>query len=98
MGNLLVVDSSSLRLQYKKLQKYYGLAICQNTLPKLGPSEREREVDAAVYAMRKYIVAILRHTVRSNDLAKQYKFCPSGEGTGVKGSRIMQLLGTKTDN
>ena len=35
----------------KHLQKYYGLAIRQNTLSKANPSERE--VDVAVYTMKK---------------------------------------------
>lgn len=37
----------------KHLQKYYGLAICQNTLSKANPSERE--VDVAVHTMKKKI-------------------------------------------
>ena len=61
----------------KQLQKYYGLAICQNTLSKANPSERE--VNVAVYAMKKNIIAILHHSVKSNDPAKQHKFCPPGE-------------------
>lgn len=41
----------------KKLQKYYGLAICQNTLKKSNPTDRE--VDVAIYTMKKNIIAIL---------------------------------------
>ncbi|CAH3150898.1 unnamed protein product [Pocillopora meandrina] len=38
----------------KQLQRYYGLAIRQNTLTKANPSERE--VDIAVYAMKKILL------------------------------------------
>jgi len=41
----------------KHLQKYYGLAIRQNTLSKANPTERE--VNVAVYTMKKNIIAIL---------------------------------------
>ena len=41
----------------KKLQKYHGLAIRQNTLSKTNPTDRE--IDVAVYAMKKNIIAIL---------------------------------------
>lgn len=60
----------------KKLQKYYGLAIRQNTIGKNSPSEQE--IDAAVYQMKKNIIASLHHSVQSHDLAEQHIFCPSG--------------------
>ena len=43
----------------KQLQRYYGLAIRQNTLTKANPSERE--VDIAVYAMKKNKKNIIGH-------------------------------------
>ena len=45
----------------KQLQKYYGLAIRQNTIGTSNPTRRE--VDAAVYAMKKNIIATLNHNV-----------------------------------
>ena len=63
----------------KKLQKYYGLAIRQNTIKKANPTERE--VDVAVYAMKKNIIATLHHEVKSSDLAKQHRFCPPGKSS-----------------
>lgn len=66
----------------KRLQKYYGLAIRQNTLTKANPTERE--VDVAVYTMKKNIIAILHHSVQSQDAAKQHRFCPVGEDSWCK--------------
>lgn len=51
----------------KQLQKYYGLAICQNTI-KSNPTERE--VDVAVYGMKKNIIATLHHEVTAQDPTK----------------------------
>ena len=66
----------------KQLQKYYGLAIRQNTIKKSNPTERE--VDVAVYAMKKNIIATLHHSVKSQDPAKQHRFCPPGESSWCK--------------
>ena len=66
----------------KQLQKYYGLAIRQNTLQKANPTDRE--VDVAVYTMKKNIVAILNHCVKSSDAAKQHRFCPAGNNSWCK--------------
>ena len=77
----------------KHLQKYYGLAIRQNTLSKANPSERE--VDVAVYTMKKNIIAILHHSVKLNDPAKQHRFCPLGEKSWCKWQQD-QATGTKT--
>lgn len=66
----------------KRLQKYYGLAIRQNTLTKANLTERE--VDVAVYTMKKNIIAILHHSVQSQDAAKQHRFCPVGEDSWCK--------------
>ena len=66
----------------KQLQKYYGLAIRQNTIKKANPTERE--VDVAVYAMKKNIIGTLHHAVNSSDLAKQHRFCPPGESSCCK--------------
>ncbi|XP_028394501.1 uncharacterized protein LOC114518697 [Dendronephthya gigantea] len=69
----------------KQLQKYYGLAIRQNTIKKLNPTEREIEV--AAYKMKKNIIAILHHCVKGNDPAQsdqQHCFCPPGESSWCK--------------
>ena len=41
----------------------------------------EREVNVAVYTMKKNIIAILHHSVHSPDPAKQHRFCPVGESS-----------------
>lgn len=66
----------------KKLQKDYGLAIRQNTIRKSNPTRQEVEV--AVYAMKKSIIAILHHNVKSDDPAKQHRYCPLGESSWCK--------------
>ena len=66
----------------KKIQKYYGLAIRQNTLKK--PNPKQREVEVAVYSMKKNIIAILHHCTESRDPAKQHRFCPKGETSWCK--------------
>ena len=66
----------------KQLQKYYGLAIRQNTLTKTNPTDEE--VDIAVYAMKKNIIATLTHNVLSDDLASQHLYCPTGEDSWCK--------------
>ena len=77
----------------KQLQKYYGLAIRQNTLSKVNPCDRE--VDVAVYAMKKNIIAILNHTVKSGDAAKQHRFCAPGESSWCKWQQDL-ATGTST--
>ena len=69
------------------LMGYYiiGLAIRQNTIKKLNPTEREIEV--AAYLMKKNIIAILYHCVKGNDpaqSAQQHHFCPQGESSWCK--------------
>lgn len=66
----------------KKLQKDYGHAIRQNTIRKSNPTRREVEV--AVYVMKKNIIAILHHNVKSNDPPKQHRYCPLGESSWCK--------------
>ena len=66
----------------KRLQKYYGLAIRQNTLSKANPTERE--VNVAVYTMKKNIIAILHHCIHLPDPNKQHRFCPVGESSWCK--------------
>lgn len=61
----------------KKIQKYYGLAIRQNTVKK--PNPTQKEVDISGYTMKKNIIAILHHCIESNNLANQHRFCPPGE-------------------
>lgn len=77
----------------KQLQKYYGLAIRQNTISKANPSDRE--VDVSVYAMKKNIIAILHHSVKFEDPAKQHRFCPPGENSWCKWQQDL-ASGTKT--
>ena len=79
----------------KRLQKYYGLAIRQNTLSKANPTERE--VNVAVYTMKKNIIAILHHSVLSSDPAKQHRFCPVGESSWCKWQQDT-ATGTSTFN
>jgi len=55
----------------KKLQKYHDLKIRQNTLKK--PNPYDREVDVAIYTMKKNIIAILNHSVKGQDPAKQHR-------------------------
>jgi len=45
----------------KQIQRYYGLAIRQNTLTTANPSDRD--VNMAVYSMKKNVIAILNHSV-----------------------------------
>jgi hypothetical protein len=66
----------------KQLQKYYGLAIRQNTLSKLNPTKQE--TDIAVYKMKKNIIVILHHCVQSEDANKQHHFCPPGATSWCK--------------
>lgn len=66
----------------KHLQKYYGLAIRQNTIKKVNPTKQEVEV--ACYAMKKNVIAILHHCVKAKDLAKQHLFCPPGKSSWCK--------------
>ena len=77
----------------KKLQKDYGLAIRQNTIRKSNPTRREVEV--AVYVMKKNIIAILHHNVKSNDPAKQHRYCPLGESSWCKWQQD-EATGTST--
>ena len=60
----------------KQIQRYYGLAIRQKTLTTANPSDEE--INVIVYTMKKNIIAILNHSVKASDLAKQHRFCPSG--------------------
>ena len=77
----------------KKLQKHYGLAIRQNTIKKSNPTDRE--VDVAIYIMKKNIIAILNHSVKAQDPAKQHRFCPLGETSWCRWQQDV-TTGTKT--
>lgn len=66
----------------KQLQKYYGLAIRQNTLS--NPNPTKAEIDVAAYTMKKNIIALLNHCVTSNDPSKQHRYCPQGESSWCK--------------
>ena len=80
-------------VRIKRIQRYYGLAIRQNTLKKAHPTENE--VNVAVYTMKKNIIAILHHSIQSKDLAKQHRFCPVGESSWCKWQQDI-ATGTKT--
>ena len=80
-------------VRIKRIQRYYGLAIRQNTLGKAHPTENE--VNVAVYTMKKNIIAILHHSIQSKDLAKQHRFCPVGESSWCKWQQDI-ATGTKT--
>ena len=60
----------------KRLQRYYGLAIRQNTVKSAVPTGAERQL--AVYQMRKNIMALLSHTICKKDLTIQHQYCPAG--------------------
>ena len=77
----------------KQIQRYYGLAIRQNTLSTPNPSDRE--VNVAVYTMKKNIIAILHHSVQAKDAAKQHRFCPPGENSWCKWQQDL-ATGTST--
>ncbi|EDO36644.1 predicted protein [Nematostella vectensis] len=66
----------------KKLQKEYGLAIRQNTVQDTNPTERD--IDVAVYAMKKNIIASLHHNIGMPDLKKQHQYCPKGANSWCK--------------
>ena len=76
----------------KQLQKYYGLAIRQNTVKSANPSQQE--IDTSVYTMKKNIFAILHHSVKLKDASKQHRFCPRGEQSW--GNRIWQARHLRT--
>ena len=57
----------------KQLQKYYGLAIRQNTSTK--PNPTQAEIDVAAYNMNKNIIALLHHSVQVKDPGKQHRNC-----------------------
>ena len=77
----------------KQIQKYYGLAIRQNTLATANPSDRE--VNEAVYAMKKNVIALLNHSVKAEDPAKQHRFCPPGNNSWCKWQQDL-ATGTST--
>ena len=77
----------------KQIQRYYGLAIRQNNLTTGNPSGRE--VNMAVYSMKKNVIAILNHSVKAEDSAKQDRFCPPGESSWCKWQQD-QASGTST--
>lgn len=77
----------------KHLQKYYGLAIRQNSLKNSNPSEED--VNVAVYSMKKNIIAILHHSIKLQDATKQHRFCPRGENSWCKWQQDL-ATGTST--
>ncbi|CAB3985187.1 Hypothetical predicted protein [Paramuricea clavata] len=81
-GNSIGGKGRLTEVRIKRIQRYYGLAIRQNTLSNQNPTEKE--VDVAVYTMKKNIIAILHHSIQSKDLAKQHRYCPVGESSWCK--------------
>ena len=77
----------------KRIQRYYGLAIRQNTIET--PNPTEKEVNVAVYTMKKNIIAILHHSIHAQDLTKQHRYCPRGESSWCKWQQDI-ATGTKT--
>ena len=75
----------------KKLQKHYGLAIRQNTIDI--PNPTDREIDVAVYTMKKNIIASLHHNISMGDEKKQHRYCPTGDKSWCKW-QLDQALGT----
>lgn len=65
-----------------QLQKCYGCAIQQNTIKKLNSAKQE--INVAVYAMKKNVIAILHHCLKGISLAQQHRFCPVGESSRCK--------------
>ena len=77
----------------KKLQKQYGLAIRQNIVTNVNPTDRE--VDVAVYTMKKNIIASLHHNVKCGDPSKQHRLCPPGTESWYKWQKDL-ATGKKT--
>lgn len=77
----------------KQIKRFYGLALRQNTQTAANPSDRE--VNMAVYCMKKNIIAILNHSVKAQDLSKQHRFCLPGENSWCKWQQD-QATGTST--
>ena len=80
-------------IKIKQLQRYYGLAIRQNTITKVNPTDEE--IDIAVYSMKKNIIAVLTHNVQSDSLAHQHQYCPTGETSWCKWQQDL-VTGTTT--
>ena len=76
------------------MQKYYGLVISENTLKKLNPTGRE--VDVAIYTMKRNIIAALNHSVVHHDSAKQHRFCPAEKDSWWKWQQQKVTMGTAT--
>lgn len=68
----------------------------QNTLSNPNPSERE--VNVAVYTMKKNIIAILHHSVKAEDPAKQHRYCPPGEKSWCKWQQDLATATYKGDD
>lgn len=61
----------------KRIQRYYGYAIRQNTIKSINPTEDEKQL--CVYQMKKNVMALLSHTILRDDLAVQHSYCPIGK-------------------
>ena len=81
------------RLSDAKIKKYYGLVIRQNTIRKSNPARREVEV--AVYAMKKKNIMENCNDAKSDNLAKQHRFCPPDEPSWCKWKQD-ETTGTST--
>ena len=76
----------------KRVQRYYGLAIRQNTTKNANPSETEKNL--SVYQMKKNIMAILSHTISRKNLSSQHRYFPIGKESSCAWQRD-RASGTK---
>lgn len=71
----------------KQLQKYYGLAIRQNTIEKSNPTERE--VNVAVYAINMQLfIMVLSHKTQPNNIISILQ----ESHRGASGSRMQHMV------
>jgi len=64
--------------EINQIDRYYGLAMRQNTMST--PNSSDRKVNVALYTMKNNILAILHHSVQTEDPAK-LRFCHPGENS-----------------
>ena len=60
----------------EEIQWYYGLAIRQNVLKIVNPTQNQKDV--AMYQMKKNIMAILSHIITRPNQSLQHHYCPVG--------------------
>ena len=79
----------------KRIQRYYGYTIRQNTTKSINPTEDEKKL--SVYQMKKNVMALLSHTILRGDLAVQHRYCPTGKKSWCAWQRDKEL-GTSVYN